>query len=268
MRYDKINKKNKKVLDEYNSLKLEHENLLKEKLKIETVLKNTMHEIRCFSGELSHYTEELNKSICCINNEKVKELAETIFYTSGLLTARLGFTDIELNPSVISRQLPLRMGVYKKFEKASHVLRKKAAAKNLNISFQGNSYLEIYAIQSFELVPFVILDNAIKYSPKDQKIDVLFEGNNNELCVKICNIGPTVDKNELLKLFERGIRSNNAKQSKIYGEGLGLYLAKSLCEFTKVSITANSSADQKFMLERIPYSEFSINLKFKNESSF
>lgn len=263
MRYDKVNKKYNKIIEEKEALQSKYDELDNSFSKTKAVLESTMHEVRRFSGELSHHAEELSKN-STYNSSYISDLAETIFYTSGLLTARLGFTDIELNPTSITKQTPLRTGVYKKFEKSSRVLKKQAKAKNIDISFQGNSYLNIDAIQAFELVPFVILDNAIKYSPSDQKINVSFdEDDSYELKVIISNIGPTINQNELLNLFERGLRGLNAENSKISGEGLGLYLAKSLCDLNNIDINISSNSETIFSLDNIPYSEFNLTLKFR-----
>jgi len=173
-----------------------------------------MHEVRRFSGELCSYSEELNKIVSKNDPvDRINNLGETIFHTSGMLSARLGFTDIELNPLTIQKQIRLRSGIYRKFEKSQRILSQKAKYRNIKIIFEGTSYFEIDAIQAFELVPFVILDNSIKYSPDEQPVYVRFEdkGNNN-LIVTISSLGPTIELNEKDRLFDRGFRGINAKK--------------------------------------------------------
>jgi len=189
---------------------------------------------------------------------------DTIFYTAGLLAARMAFSDFELNPQLISRQARLRTGIYKKFDKACHILTKEARAKGVPIKFIGNSTFEIEALQAFELVPFVILENAVKYSPPDQSVEVNFyEIKHQELEVTINSMGPKLSNDEHARLFERGMRGGNAINSNVSGEGLGLYLAKTLCALNGVKIWVEEPTAHSFILNSVPYSAFKIHLSVK-----
>jgi K+-sensing histidine kinase KdpD len=266
MRYDSYNNKVSKLNDDllkekekYSELNYEYENL-------KSILEGTMHEVRRFSGELSSKAEELNRIVASFSgaDQKIKDLSDNIFFLGGMLSARLGFTDIELNPSSISKQPYLRSCIYKKFEKSRYALFNKAKFKNINITFNGNSFMELEAIQAFELLPFVLMENAIKYSPRDQSIDITFdEIENKELNVIITSIGPLIEKDENEKLFDRGFRGTNANKSSVSGEGLGLYLAKSLCDLHSISISITASSEKRFDFDRIPYSDFSIKLVYR-----
>jgi K+-sensing histidine kinase KdpD len=266
MRYDSYNNKTKKLNDDlfkekekYSELNCKYENL-------KSILEGTMHEVRRFSGELSSKAEDLNKIVADLSGTdgRIKDLSENIFFLGGMLSARLGFTDIELNPSSISKQPYLRSCIYKKFEKSRYALFNRAKLKNINITFTGNSFIELEAIQAFELLPFVLIENAIKYSPQGQSIDITFdEIANKELNVTIASIGPIIEKDEKERLFNRGFRGTNANRSSVSGEGLGLYLAKSLCDLHRIDLSITASSTKRFDLDGIPYSDFSIKLIYK-----
>jgi predicted nucleic acid-binding Zn-ribbon protein len=95
VRYDKIIKKNNKITDELDNIKKELEQLKKQNDVLSSALDGTMHEVRRFSGELSDYAEKISR-LTTGQNGKIKDLSDTIFFTSGMLASRLAFTDIEL----------------------------------------------------------------------------------------------------------------------------------------------------------------------------
>lgn len=269
MRYDKINRQIDRTSSELLSLKEKHEKLERQHERLVSVLGGLMHEIRRFSAELSNTAEELNKLTNSGGNfdHRINDLAQTIFYTSGMLSARLGFTDFELNPLIANRQGRVRSGIYKKFDKARYIVTKNARSKNVTITLHGKSVLEISALQAFDLVPFVLLDNAIKFSPNNQEILVNFEEvPNKELEVVISSEGPMLESVETISIFDHGKRGSNAIKSGVPGEGLGLYLAKTLCDMHGIGISADSSNRMNFELNGIKYSTFSVRLHVKQQS--
>lgn len=262
MRYDKIIKKNNKITDELDNIKKELEQLKKQNDVLSSALDGTMHEVRRFSGELSDYAEKISR-LTTGQNGKIKDLSDTIFFTSGMLASRLAFTDIELNPAAVSRQFKIRTGIYKKFDKARHILFNRAKSKQISINFIGNSVNEFDAIEAFELVPFVILDNAVKYSPSSREIQVFFSEHPREVEVLIKSCGPKVEVDELPNLFNKGVRGRNGAMAASAGDGLGLYLAKTLCDLTSTRISATSKQQVEFQLGGIGYSEFEVKLDRK-----
>lgn len=264
MRYDKAIRRSEKAKEASARTAEQLEAAKKENALLRAVMEGVMHEVRRFNAEISTYSEELNQLLNGEADPKVKDLAETIFYTAGLISSRMTFADFELNPQVLSRQLRIRSGIYKKFDKARHILSKNAKQKNISIDFSGRSTFEIDAISAFELVPFVLMDNAIKYSPSRQSVNITFdEDQNKQLVVKVSSLGPIVPANELPEIMKRGVRGSPASNSNIPGEGLGLYLASTLCKMIGGSITVSSSQIPKFNLNRTDYSDFEVTLTFK-----
>jgi len=230
---------------------------------IEQVLDSTLHELRRFSAEISTYAEELSKNLEFVEvDAKIKHNAETIFYLSGMISSRLAFTDLELNPMAVVGVQTVRSGIYKKFDKASHILFRRARDKGVQVKFAGNSRREKETLPAFELVPFVIIENAIKYSPQNQQIFVKFEENNGRpLYVTVESLGPIVFPSEIDAIFDRGIRGRQVQKLGITGDGLGLYLAKFLCDYHDVALTAKSDQHSTFSMSGVPYSQFTIRLE-------
>jgi K+-sensing histidine kinase KdpD len=258
--YDKAKRRAESDEVKMRALREERDKLKAESEKLRIVLVSTMHEVRRFSGEISSHADTLVK---VLQQDRAKDIAETLFYTSGLLAARLGFTDIELNPEIIRSQARVHAGIYKKFEKARYTLAQRAKSRGISIPFSGNSYFEIDALQSFELVPFVILDNAVKYSPDNQTVRVDFVESPREVDVEVRSIGPRLESEEAGTLFTRNGRGRNALKASIAGDGLGLYLAKVLCNIHGVQITAGSAGETVYQVKGVDYAEFVAQLRFR-----
>ena len=262
--YSKLNKRESKLREEINSLRLSNETLSGSINRIEKILDSTMHEVRRFSEEISSQCEKLSFAANEKNFKVVLQRSETIFYTSGVIAARLAFTDIELNPDAIRRQTPVRAGFYKKFDKARSILSATAHAKRLRINFVGESRTEFDALRSFELVPLALLDNAVKYSPQDQEVSVLFEEElGKRVRVTVSSHGPILVSGEENAIFEQGVRGKNAEKTGALGFGLGLYLAKSICDMHGISLSVQPANARTWEQDGVEYAQFNMLLEWR-----
>jgi signal transduction histidine kinase len=260
MRYDKQNKKLERLSQQVTALS--NQNVV---LKLETdttreILINSLHEIRRFSAQLSKFCERISRDTQ--DNPGLNQAALSALYTAGMISSRLAYTDIELNPRAIESQTPVRSGIFKKFDKAKRILAEEAKNNSVVISLIGESRTEIDALPVFELLPFVILDNAIKYSPQSQAIEVIFEKVAGKQLVTVKSCGPDVADDEMPKLFEKGFRGSLTKP--MPGEGLGLFLAKRVCDFHGIFIRAEVQNRGRFHFNGICYSEFLIVIQFQS----
>ncbi|MGJ7555915.1 ATP-binding protein [Variovorax sp. RB3P1] len=260
--YEKDNRRISGLQERVAILEAKNGVLRENEIKLNNALYETLHEVRRFTSEIYNNSEQLAKRAAGKADETGKELAYTVFYTAGMLSARLNLTTLQLNPASAGRASTFKAGVYKKFEKAKYVLATKARSKRINVRFNGNSYLEISTIVAFELVPFLLLDNALKYSPAGMDINVTFVEVDESACiVKVDSVGPLVNPDELTKIFERGYRGVNSSEQS--GEGLGLYLAKFLCDYHDIEIAAKSEPEKIAGVQKTPMGRFEIEMRVK-----
>lgn len=73
-----------------------------------------------------------------------------------------------------------------------------------------------------------IIENAIKFSPKNSLIEILAEPHNNMVSLSFKDEGIGLEKHEKTKIFRMFHRSMRASQKAIPGTGLGLFLVKTL----------------------------------------
>lgn len=232
--------------------------------KIE-ILDNTFHELRKLNQELKLQTEHLifeSNNFNWDNIENIKYLSQNIFSTSQLISIRLNTYDFGVNPNLSLYEQKSPIQIHKKFVKVAHCLREYASKKLIQIQIAGESYSSIMANDVLELLPYLILDNAIKYSLENRQIEIKFSEKDSELDVTVKSFSIRPHENELKKLTERGIRSSRIN-SQIQGQGIGLYLANYICELHNISMDFRLGKDRYFA-DGIPYSDFYVTLTFHN----
>ena len=222
-----------------------------------------MHEIRRLNLDVKAQAEEMTGNISrgFIDKEFLDYRAQNIFGTSSLISIRLDSYDFHVNPEAFATGSKTPIPIFRKIEKAKHCLQVECGRKRVRIKLDGQSYQSITGHAVFELLPFVLLENAIKYSPPDQEITVSFVEENHRLEVIINSIGPILYEEEQKHLFERDFRGANAKRTS-GGSGAGLHFAKLVCDLHKVGITARSHQQERLKLDGVPYSYFTVTLEF------
>lgn len=257
MQYDKQNRKFARLSESNASLKKENAALLSSSNEIKEILNNTLHEVRRFSAQLTKFSERLAKKT--EDQPNLSQTAQSIYYTAGMIASRLAYTDIELNPQALRTQSRIQSGIYKKFDKVRRILVEECRNKKIDIKLLGQSHATIEALPVFELLPFVIIDNAIKYSPKNQIINVYFEDGPR---VTVSSFGHPVEEDELPRLFEKGFRGSGAALNGVPGEGLGLFLAKRVSEYHGIRIHAEIGDQMTYEINGVYYTDFRIILDF------
>ncbi len=79
-----------------------------------------------------------------------------------------------------------------------------------------------------EFVLFQIVDNALKYSYPDSKIEFNTQKFNHRIRLNIIDYGVGIPKHDLPRVFEKGFSGSNREIEK--STGLGLYLVKKICD--------------------------------------
>ena len=85
-----------------------------------------------------------------------------------------------------------------------------------------------------------ILDNAVKYSPEEPKIDVYTEVANNNIIISIQDQGAGMSKAVLKKVFEKFYREHTGDIHNVKGHGLGLAYVKKIVEDHQGEVYAES----------------------------
>lgn len=96
---------------------------------------------------------------------------------------------------------------------------------------QGESYAQPLCYDSIESLALVLIDNAVKYTRRGGSIDVyVHDKAHNTVSVEIVSEGPVVPDEMIDKIFEKGIRTSEAKAFASDGSGFGLYIANIIAD--------------------------------------
>ena len=142
----------------------------------QSLLEDTIHEVRKINNQLKSTYERLEEEIDC-NDKYVLDMVQTLYGNTNLLTIRLDFYDYMVNPQLLLSAGKTDIPIYKKFEKVYKCLYSSRVRKHIDVKLVNNSYGLFSATPIMEIGIFIILENAIKYSPEYETIDVIFDEN-------------------------------------------------------------------------------------------
>ena len=96
--------------------------------------------------------------------EALKPVELTIVKTVELLQARIALMPLVANPAAASFGKKRRTPIYRTCDRIVRILSPNAATKNIRLHLAGQSFNDPDCFDSFDTIPLVLLDNAIKYS--------------------------------------------------------------------------------------------------------
>jgi len=125
--------------------------------------------------------------------------------------------------------------------------RKKAKGKKIEIIFEKpkKRLPKIPAdIEKIKVAIANIIDNAITYSPKGEKIIISLKRLDNKIQVSVKDNGIGIPKKEQPRIFNKFFRGARAIKKETRGNGLGLYISKNIIEAHKGKIWFKSKEGQ------------------------
>lgn len=105
----------------------------------------------------------------------------------------------------------------------------------------------------FEFILFQIVDNALKYSNSNSKIEFSVQKLKHQIQLNITDYGIGIPKHDLPRIFEKGFSGSNRNIEK--SSGLGLYLVHKICGQLNHSIKAESSNNKTTITLSFPFEE-------------
>jgi len=125
-----------------------------------------------------------------------------------------------------------------------------ANANGLSISFKAEEEIKIKADQTLITRLFInIIDNAIKYTNRDGKINIGLSKMNNCSVIVIEDTGIGISEKDMPHIFDRLYQVDKSREDR--GSGLGLAIAKWITELHKGEIKVESklSVGSKFVIK-------------------
>ena len=225
------------------------------------LLDDTLHELRRINKQLKKQAFFLEKELASDDFDliSVRDKSKNILSSAQLVSVRLNAYDFTLNPNLVEAGNKSGMNLYKKFEKARYCLNLFAKEQDNKVEFIGSCHDSIQAYEILEILPYVLLENSLRYSPKGEKIKCRFVIKGEKLhSISVENKGPIVQKEELPKIIDKGGRGKSV-EGKIKGTGKGLYIIKLICDYHGFDLLIDTKPiDQE-------YGVFKVNINLRKK---
>lgn len=102
----------------------------------------------------------------------------------------------------------------------------------------------------------ILIDNAVKYTPRDGHISVVLDASDGSAVAEIRDNGIGILPSDLPHIFERFYRADASRSRESGGTGLGLSIAKWIAEAHKGEISVASKVGEGSVFRvQIPLSE-------------
>lgn len=163
--------------------------------------------------------------------DKLKNLSDSLLELSRFDNQKLTSTQTVLIKEIIND--------------AVSQLQPKADKKNIQIITKIGSQKVVGNYQKLVELFIIFLDNAIKYSSENTKINIITVLNKNNLLIKIIDQGIGIDQKDLPHIFDRFYQASNSRTKKSdVGYGLGLSIAKQIVDLHHGKIEVESKLNR------------------------
>lgn len=99
--------------------------------------------------------------------------------------------------------------------------------KGIRVNVLGHSEGEVRGNSpAVSIIPHTFIDNALKYAPRDTRVDIRFTETERNILLEVSSFGPKIDAEERETIFNIFIRGKHARRQEEDGAGFGLYLAQ------------------------------------------
>ncbi|MDE5769696.1 MAG: HAMP domain-containing histidine kinase [Oscillospiraceae bacterium] len=103
-----------------------------------------------------------------------------------------------------------------------------AEKKQIPVIYNPESCIAVFDPKWTQEALFNILDNAVKYSPENSKIQIIIKSFEMFVSIEVSDSGIGISEEELPKIFRRFYRGQNVREQN--GVGIGLYLSRQIVE--------------------------------------
>jgi two-component system phosphate regulon sensor histidine kinase PhoR len=228
-----------------------------EKIKADFIA-NVSHELRTPLTAIKGYTETLEEEAYETPDDQKHFLRIIKRHTDRLINIvsdLLVLSEVESRDSLskenTSNDLE-EININEVIKSSLEALRSKAAEKELEVSFETMD--DAYKIKAnrflFEQMFINLIDNAVKYTPENGKIDIKVLNSDSQVLTEITDTGIGIPKEHLPRIFERFYRVDKTRSRNLGGTGLGLSIVKHIVIMHggKIEVHSEEGKGSKFSI--------------------
>lgn len=204
--------------------------------KKEKILRLTIHDLKNATKHFMDLADSVKQDESL--SKKIEQDDELFSAIEGysLIQYRLDYHDGLLNSGITQRIEKRHINFHKMIMKLSKLMKYRGSKKDVDIEFHGYTNNYFSCNRDMYLASFIFIENAIKYAEQYSKINIRFRDDRKELTyVEIENECRHISADEMNYIYNDGFRGEQA-QCRSKGSGLGLGLAKKICERSGVEL--------------------------------
>lgn len=197
-------------------------------------LRTPLSTIKILSQSIQYsQNDEVN-----IYKEFFSDIVNEIDRMDNIITDMMQSVDLDPNSYIVKLRLSYLNYLCESIVKRLQPI---ASKKNITIEFAALSNLQIYIDPTkIDRAVSNIIENAIKYSENDSKIEVTLYQERNRACISVKDEGIGISQSEINRIFERFYRVKKDRSRTTGGSGLGLYITKKIIDMHQGEIDIKS----------------------------
>ena len=150
-------------------------------------------------------------------SDRLSHLVGNLLYASRIQAGGLTMEQTELDLAEVTRSVARRFKAH-------------SPEFDIQVRFPAQTPLVLADRERIEEVLMNLLDNAVKYSAKGQRIRVRGEATDDDVIVHVTDAGQGIPLREQERIFERFQRVDSSTTRSTQGAGLGLYICRAIVE--------------------------------------
>jgi heavy metal sensor kinase len=216
-------------------------------------LESSVNRIRQFTADASHelraplsFTRTAaevalrNPGIDAESRQAFKEIVDEGAKAAVLLADMLTLARADSNSSeVVWEKVDLADAIESVYQKLKPLADERQLA--MSVSFDTTRSVSVMGdFLSLRRLLWILLDNALKYTPSPGRIEVSLSAGATEATILVSDSGIGISESDLPFIFDRFYRADSSR-SQVEGSGLGLAIAKWIAEMHRGSLSAISA---------------------------
>lgn len=161
------------------------------------------------------------------NYEYKKMIEESLLETNHLSSTLKNILDLAWSETPNEQKNKKRFNVTTLVDELFEIAQKMAIHKKIEVKLSSTRELYVYGFkEKLARAILNIIENAVKYSPRNGKIELILEKTPRKVLISVIDNGSGILKEDLPNIFDRFYRGS--KTDSILGSGLGLAIAKAI----------------------------------------
>ena len=236
----KLSQLESKWLRYLTSSKLSAKKTEQEREKLQELVSDISHQTKTPLSNILLYTQLLQEQdIDGQSRQLVDEIRQQSEKLEFLIQSLVKTSRLETGTFQLA---PLKNNIDSVIDAAIEQITPKAKSKQIKIMYSSQSHTAKFDIKWTQEALFNILDNAVKYSPRNSVIKITVYAYEMFACVLVADQGIGIPEEELPRIFGRFYRGQNVREQN--GVGIGLYLCRQIIEGQGGYITVESTVNQ------------------------